>query len=659
MSSVAGRPHWEATIEWVCENHGDRVEKVFAALNLEHEGLSAVKDAWNSGERVAACRALIAYYDAKANKTGRVLEPVAQTTETSPEAEQILNDTFTFQNVTGTAPQQQDGSLEWTHRGPNDDQEWAFSLNRHGHLGALLGAYQETGNRAYVQRIDAHIREWVLVNPYPGKHTDDPRWRGLETMARIHGWGNIFYALAENEALQPGTKILVLSSMPDHAHYTRHFHDKGGNWLAMQMSALAHSALEWPEYRDADSWMNYATATLSPELEKQVYPDGVQKELASHYHGVTRYSFQQFAGLLERAGCEVPAGWHEVLDRMWNYSAYSLRPDGHGVLNNDSNLDFNRPGVLEAADRFDRPDWAFIATNGQQGQNPDGPPSKIFPWAGQMVMRSGWGSDAHWGFFDIGPWGTGHQHYDKLHLSVSAFGRDILVDAGRLYYKRDRWRDFILSTAAHNAVLIDGNGQKEDVKEVTQPLDASTYQIAENLDYARGTFTAGYYDIDGEAAHTRALVYVRGKFWVVVDRVETDRPRQIQALWHFHPDCAVEIQGGTAASIDAQKGNVRVVPVGDPDWAVEIIEGQEEPSIQGWYSREYNVKQASPCAVYSTKTDGTATFAWVIVPARGAVPSAQTELLDVTDDDATVRVCLEGEDMTVHVPIATGEPEIR
>ncbi|MBT5829839.1 MAG: alginate lyase family protein [Candidatus Latescibacteria bacterium] len=643
------------TIEWVCETQETRVDHMFDALNLDHQGLEHVKAAYEAGNKIDACQKLIDYYREKANATKQVMKPVSPSNDTHAAAEQILQDTFTFQDVTGTVPHQADGSLDWTHRGPNDDREWAYFLNRHNHLHILLSAYKKTGNPSYVNRINDHIHEWVQVNPYPNEHTGDPRWRGLETMSRINVWARIFYALAEDDALKPATRILILSSIPDHAHYTQNFHNPGGNWLAMQMCALANGGLQWPEYKNADEWIGYATRTLLPEMKRQIYPDGPQKELASHYHGASLSSFQRYADLFEKAGRDVPKMWYEGLENMWNYWAYSMRPDGHGVLNNDSNLDFNRPRLLQVAPRYKRPDWAYIASNGQEGEQPNGSPSIMFPWAGQLIMRSGWDANAHWAMFDVGPWGIGHQHNDKLHLSVAAFGRDILVDAGRLYYKRDKWRDFIRSTAAHNTLLIDGKVQDADVKEVTEPLAEDVYQITDNFDYARGSFTAGYIDLDGKATHTRAMVYVRNKFWVVVDRMTTDRPRSIQGLWHYHPDCTVEIDGTTVTSTDTDKGNVRITPIGDTHWDIEMTQGQEEPFIQGWYSREYNHKAASPCVTYRTNIDGDAIFAWVITPGKGIVPNVNTELLAVDAVGVTVKV----DEITVHIPIKNGQATVK
>jgi len=210
-----------ATLEWVCGAHEERVARVFAELALERPELASVRDLWQRGEAVGACEALLDHFRGRARASGQAAQAPPPSGETDPEADAILADTFTFQNVTGMAPRLPDGTLDWTCRGPNDDAEWAFMLNRHDHLNLLVDAYLRTGHRAYGRRVDADLREWVLANPYPGAHTDDPRWRGLEVMSRISVWPQVLARLADDPVLQPGTRLLVLSCLPDHAHSRR------------------------------------------------------------------------------------------------------------------------------------------------------------------------------------------------------------------------------------------------------------------------------------------------------------------------------------------------------------------------------------------------------------------------------------------------------
>lgn len=633
-TTSAQRP---TSIEHICEKHTDRVDTLLDALNLSLPVLRPVREAVQAKDRAAACRALLDYYRNAKTVSWLREGPVAPGDKREARADAILRDEITCYKIPAKVPRRPNGGLNWNYNGPNNDREWGWGLNRHYHLSTLYQAFRSTGNPAYVRGIDEHIRDWVVVNPYPNTRSATPPWRGLEAYMRVIRWARIFYGLQHEDAFTPATRILLLSSIPEHAHYLRHFHAGGGNWVTMEMYGLATAGVCWPEFQAAEGWVEYAVDRVTPELNRQVYPDGVQKELTSHYHWVALRSFERLAELLRKADRPVPAAFGEPLERMVNYLAYAMRPDGYGPLNNDSNRDNNRGRVLTAAKAYDRPDWAFIASNGKQGTKPEGPPSVVFPWAGQIVMRSGWDAQAHWAFFDVGPLGIGHQHYDKLHLSIMVHGRDVLVDAGRYTYVGGPWRRYFIGSPSHNVILIDGAPQKAYAREAKKPMSGN-YAVTPQFDFARGTYDHGYRGVKGKSTHHRAVVHLRNESWIVVDRIETDRPRTIQPLWHFHPHCTVRADGLTVASVDEGKGNLRVVPGEGIDWKVDLIKGQEEPRIQGWYSVEYNVKQPGVAAVYRGKIDQTATFAWLLLPARGDVPVGSVRIAADTGAATTIDV---------------------
>jgi hypothetical protein len=54
----------------------------------------------------------------------------------------------------GRLPRDATGRLDWTHRGPNGDLQFACRVNRHHFLGALLYAYESTHQRRYLHRLD-------------------------------------------------------------------------------------------------------------------------------------------------------------------------------------------------------------------------------------------------------------------------------------------------------------------------------------------------------------------------------------------------------------------------------------------------------------------------------------------------------------------------
>ncbi len=621
-----------------CQAEPERLARFFKRFDLKREELKAVADAVKAKDWLGACTALLAHYRQSEFAGELGIKPAKKGSAAFPAADAILKDTFSIQGVTATQPRLKNGRLDWAHRGPRDDKEWAWLLNRHSFLRTLSQAWRKTGNPKYIEGLDALLLDWLISNPMPSEQNSSAQWRVLEVGLRlISVWPSTFYGLQESEAFRPITRIRMLMSLFEHADYCRRYHANGGNHLVMEMHGLARTGLCWPEFKDAKKWLDYAFKKTWPELRnKQVYPDGVQKELTAHYHKVSLINFEPFIGLSERSGRSLPKEFKPLVERMWNYTAYSMRPDGHGPLNNDSDLGYDREIIKSAAERYKRRDWLFIATNGKKGMEPKSP-TVVFPWAGQLIMRSAWKRTAHWAFFDAGPCGMGHRHFDKLHLSLSAYGRDILVDSGRYWYKPDRWRRHFIGAASHNVILINGKGQNEERSLADKPL-RKNFRSHPEFDFGFGTFDRGFKDLKFKVQHQRAVLYLRGSFWLVVDRVLSEKPCEIQPLWHFHPDCKVRKKGAAVWSADARQGNVRIEPVGDVKWNVELVKGQEKPQIQGWYSLKYNFKKPAPTAVYRSRIKDEALVAWVIVPGLGVIPPGAVKRLSAPNGAVRLQI---------------------
>ena len=640
---LSAQSNWQKieTVDEVCTVYPEQIKSIFQNLNLSYPGLEQVKKAYKSGNMSLACKSLLNYY----SKSKLVLQNLPESsTQTTTAADSILQDIYTFQNVSGQVPRLADKHLKWAHNGPEDDIEWAWALNRHYPTRDLIEAYLKTGNPEYVKYINQFTKDWIISSwPYPAVKSNTAMWRGLEVSFRAKTWSRIFFELWNSKLISPATQLLILSSLPDHAHYARNFHAQG-NWLTMEISGLATVASSWPEFKESKAWMDYSIKTMVASMKEQVYPDGVQTELTSSYHFVALSNFKLFADICHKNNVPLPEYYTKTLESMWNYLALSVRPDGFGLLNNDADQMYNRENILKVAPDYNRQDWIYIATNEKNGTKPNSGPSYVFPYAGQLISRSGFDADAQYSFFDIGPWGSGHQHNDKLHLSVFAYGRDLLVDGGRFAYRGEvanKFRKYATGSASHNVILVDGKGQADGPKLTEAPLAENLYQINKDFDYGSGTFNQ-FSETEGQFSHTRSVIYVRGKFWVVADRLLTDRPRHVETLWHWHP--ANQVQGGKSGIVTTQndKGNLQIIPVGTPDWKVTQVKGQEAPSIQGWYSKEYNTFEPNPTTIYSRQLKTDDTFIWILWPSEGKAPEVQTEILSKDAQSVKVRVTKAG-----------------
>ncbi|TDE11251.1 alginate lyase family protein [Dyadobacter psychrotolerans] len=650
--SSFAQKRWQqlTSVEDICADAPETMKMMLDQFDLDKPGLEQVKAAQKKGDLIGACKQLLVYY--QNGKTASFLRKTlpAASDKTAAEADTILKNVFIIQNVKGQVPLLSDGHRDWHYKGPNNDREWAWLSNRHTQLATVFDTYMETGNPKYAQYIDVFLKDFILKSlPYPAVKSSTSVWRGLEVAARVKVWSRIYYGLLKSPYLSPATQLLLLSSLPDHAHYNRQFHS-GNNWLTMEISALATVATNFPEYKKSDEWLSYAIATMAKSMKGQVYKDGTQTELTSHYHNVALSNFVLFKEICDRANRPLPDFFNQTIIEMYNYIARAVRPDGYRILNNDGDRGSDRALLLEAAKKYNKPEWAYLASNGKTGTKPFQGPSYFFPWAGQLISRSNYNADAHWSFFDIGPWGSGHQHNDKLHISVSAFGRDLLVDAGRFAYTgevADKFRPYAKGSEGHNLILIDGKGQQPGPLLAKEPLNSNHVKITPDFDYAANDFSA--FDVNGSASHTRAVMYVRGQFWVVVDRIRTDKPRKIEALWHWHPDCLVS-QDASSVRTNNSRGNLAIIPVSSQKNKIDFIKGQEKPEIQGWYSPEYNVYMPNTTAIYNTDIAGDKTFVWLLLPSEGKTPYVKTRVISETSDEVKVEIVTRGKTWKMTIP---------
>lgn len=661
LHNTLGAPEEDYGINWVYQKYPDRVAKLLSALNLDHPGLKQVKIAVGHKDYPAACRFLLDYYRFESNTRRLKYKPIWPENQNNSNVDIMLEDTYTFYGVTAKIPRLDNGHRNWDYRGPDTalGWEWTSCLNRQDYLNKILGIFFATDNVKYVQYINNYITDWVLANPPPAEGIYFNPWSPINIGIRMTNWPALFYCLQQNNAFTEATRILMLSSVYEQGQYLRKNHSLSTNHLLMEMNGLAAIAVAWPEFENTKEWLDYAKSKMVEQLTTVVYPDGTHNELADSYHQIALEQFRVFVQTLHVAGQKIDPFFERTIENMWNYVAYAVRPNGYGPHNNESDLVYNRNNVLKAAKTYERSDWLYIATNGRGGQKPAGLPSVVFPWAGQVVMRSGWDANAQWALFDIGPAGFSHENLDKLHLSVSALGHDWLVDGGRYTYsKAEGWRNHFAGSAAHNVILIDGHGQNVGDRTAKAPLVPEQYALNPAFDFARGTFDNGFEGIEGQVTHTRAVFYLRDRYWVVVDRISTDRPRTIQPLWHFHPDCDLSVEKDSVVANNTG-GLFSVIPVSDLKWNIKLVKGQTEPSKQGWYSVIYGTKVPSPVAIYSASIANSAVFSWLLVPASDSKQKITVKLMESSVERISFQLGLPGDPLIViTLPLDKGTPKI-
>lgn len=610
--------------------HPQRMDALFAALDLDRPILAPVKTALAVGDKAEAARALLTHYRAGSHAAWIRADSLVHApdygdaNDVALAAREAMSDTFSFQGVKGQAPRLPAGGLDWTHRGPRDDREWSLFLNRHFHFLPMVQDWSRSKNPELARYAAASLVDWVTSRPMedlPNERAMSSAWQPMSSASRLlQVWPHLFFGFAEAEAFTDEARLLMLSSVPEQAAHLQKHHRKRHNHTIKEMSGLIHAGAVWPEFKDAGLWRAYGVETLAGELTRQFYPDGVHQELSAHYHRSALQYYVWVKDFMAMAGEPLPASFATAIEAAADYMAMSLSPTGFGVLNNNGDLDTNRGRVSDLAVRFNRADWTHVASHGTQGTPPTAL-SVFYPWAGQAFMRDGWGKDAAFMVFDVGPWGAAHQHNDKLNVTLTAHGRDLLVDGGRYRYEpNDPYVAHLRSSAGHNVILIDGQGQGPDERLTDKPL-VDAFMTEPGLDFAHGAFKAGYPGVEGLAQHHLAVVHLHTQHFIVIDRITTDRPRAITALFRHAPDVTVtaQVKGAGTVSTDPDVGNLAITPSGNIDFQRTIVRGKEAPEPMGWFSPDYNDRRAASVARFDARIDGDALFAWVLTPAKGIV----------------------------------------
>jgi len=612
-------------------------EEFFASLDYSIPGLEVVQRRVQEKDYEAAAQALLDYM--RSRRTVKYFvnswdRPSPNPNYDTSKADDIVNGIPRGMLLDWFPRFRFEGPIQWD-ASPFRDKEWVYFLNRHEQWNVLSQAYWGTGDEKYARRFVEELIDWIKTRPVvtDGKHNSSASWRTIEAGIRMFAsWPPAWQRFLTSPNFTPEANLLYLMSLVDHARHLEKNYTKA-NWLTMEMNGLLHIAVLFPEFKESASWRVKALEILNKDLDKQVYPDGMQYELTTGYHQVALGNFMDPVKLCELNGIPLPEGYLSKLERMYDAIMYLTKPSGFLPATNDSDAAIEnvfgegkwadgRLPLKYAAKRYNRPDFLYVSTNGKKG-SPPRKTSHAFPYAGFYVMRQGWTTDSLYLVFDAGPFGAAHQHEDKLSFEAYAYGETLLFDPGRFSYGNPVFHSYALSTAAHNTAMVDGQGQARQYQKpedrkwvVSEPL-SNPWISQPDFDYVEGVYDEGYGpQLDRSVTHRRAILFVKNDYWIVLDRFDGSGTHVINTLFHFAPGKVIfDASNLVCTSVNNKRPNVLIVPSDTHRTSLSIVEGRESP-CQGWISIEYNRWVPAPVADYAY--DGTLPMerAYLIYPMR-------------------------------------------
>lgn len=460
--------------------------------------------------------------------------------------------------------------------------EWPFQLNRHHELKMLAHQYRATGNEALAACAAELLDSWLAQALFPGDVLGYKTlcWRTIECGIRTGcTWPYTFYAFCRAEAFSDDLLTDWMKSFVEHGHRLSRNH-MSGNWLVMEMNGLAHISMMFPFLSMAKSWRAQSFQSLEEELGRQVYPDGFQYELTTNYHNVIIINYQRLIETCTALGYEVPDGIRKKLAPAIGFEAKLMMPDGTTPdLNDGHRYQVSRLMTLRARIAPENPMVRWLVRGDQTAAPKE--KSLALAWSGFVVMRTGWTQDAVWALLDGGPFGRAHQHEDKLNVLFYANGKLLLTEGGNYAYDASPMRSYVLDTASHNTVRVDGKPQNRKVsyqwqEDMIRQKADMRWHFSTCWDYGEAAYSQGYGEEAAlKATHTRRVFLrkERQPLLIVVDRMEADAPHRYECLWHV--DSALQAQEEGLARFEE-------MDVAFSSGCAEHVIGQEEPEWQGF-----------------------------------------------------------------------------
>lgn len=598
-------------------------EKLFGMLDLDRPGLEKVKAAVASRDMRAAKHEFAEYLRSRKTPVWKWdwrNEPKAASdpskVDTSAADKVMAHELWSCSHF-----HKYEGEIDWTLN-PINYREWPWQLCRHRDWIILANAYRATGDEEYAREFVFQLMDWLRKCPVPtdcsgnGSYT----WRTIEAGIRSgQSWMEVFHKFLVSPSFTDEAIVAMVKSFAEHARHLAKY-PTTGNWLAMEMNGLMHVGVMFHEFKESHEWRDMAITRIYEELDKQVYPDGAQIELATGYHQVSLGNFISLWDIAHRNNIPAPGDFMAKIQKMYDYNLYASMPGGTLPGLNDAGRT-NVKGSLKHALTYypDRKDYEWVATEGQSGTKPS-VGSIALPFSGQLVMRSGWEKDDLYLLMDAGPFGYGHQHEDALSFVIYSHGKYHLVDPGNYPYDSSEWRKYVLSTRSHNTIRVDGEDQHRRNKTdradyvISKPLP-NKWIAGDRFDYAAGTYDDRYgpkNEID--VAHSRHIFFVKPEYWIVTDFLtpKDGKPHRYDSMFHLDaPDAKLD---GKSVVTQNEDSNLAIIPLADDGLGVEVISGQEKPIVQGWMpAGGYDVRPI-PTPTYSREQSGPASFAYVFYP---------------------------------------------
>ncbi len=507
------------------------------------------------------------------------LEAVA-TAEDIAKADLAIDHVITERSGVYTLPEK----LPWF-----DAPKTFYTLSRFPHFDYLTRAYNTTRDERYAAAMVRDFLDFVTNVPLAKAENFHVQvagiynpWNWVILQVRLRRWNDALAHLRASPSLSDENYLRIAQYMWDEVDWVVPRKILGlHNGTLGNASSILYLSLQYPEAKSAAFWQSDATSLVDGFLDLAFYPREFLIELTLGYSEGTLMMCRKMYESLPPSPAKDRIG--SKMEAIFDAHVGMMKPDRGLPRYGDNGIYDISDRILRKGDElFGRDDWGKIADDPTVRERADGYQS--FPYqsnpyylSGYYAMRDGWNEAAQYFSMDAGPFGTNHQHADKLSITVSADGAAFIVDPGTSLYISEQPgpRHDLRLGFLHNVITING-------------IDPNTgwdrhyaFDVLENrwvtnrvYDFLEGTYE--YRNNLLDAMWRRSAIFIKGDYWIVLDAIYGEGEHDVESNLQFGIGHEVKARGDRATATAPNGARLDLVSVLDDGLDPEVLIGDKE-----------------------------------------------------------------------------------
>ena len=516
-----------------------------------------------------------------------------------------------------------------------------WEINRLEFLPHIAINYSTTKEEKYLNQFLRIVESWNTANPY----LLGINWySNIEVNIRLINWFlcweilNVDEIVNKNSVFKEFVDSILLPVIYQHCKYSYSNPSKfssANNHLISEYSGLFIAATKW-KFEESDMWLEYCKKGLEIEIQKQ-HSNGVNKEEAAEYiqfitdffllpYVIGENTNNPFSINYKKHLNEIFEYIYEFTDINVNFPKYGDEDDGKVICfstdkhyNNFKSL-MTSAAILFGDSRFKSKSAGFDLKNellfGEKGKIifskiptiQSEQFSKFYKLEGHFIFRKQKREKEIYLHFDAAPLGylsiAAHGHADALSFLMHVNGFPVFVDSGTYsYHVSKQWREYFVSTMAHNTVCVDVENQATQAGDTMwlNHYQCTVLGMQQNckVEIVKATHT-GYKNV----SHTRTIEFIKEEdTFLITDEIKNNdgKMHDINVLFHLHPDITLTDLNDKKILLLHPSGIKLSLELDSIEGDLKILKGQEEP-ILGWYSQSFMQKEPTTVISYNKKT---------------------------------------------------------